>query len=179
MSCLPARIGSCLQANDQISRGRLAGQATAAMRIPTHDLWRSVFIMTPIVRRVRLSAGVFMLLRGLTWLVLFQLLGTALNHLFLSILPGPIIGLVLLMAYLMWRGEVSEPISMAASSLLRYLPLLLVPPAVGVMVYASAIAEDFWAIFGTLTLSLMISMVFVGWLMQTLIRRQAQRRESP
>ncbi|MBI6741829.1 CidA/LrgA family protein [Pseudomonas syringae] len=120
-----------------------------------------------------------MLLRGLTWLVLFQLLGTALNHLFLAILPGPIIGLVLLMAYLMWRGEVSEPISMAASSLLRYLPLLLVPPAVGVMVYASAIAEDFWAIFGTLTLSLMISMVFVGWLMQTLIRRQAQRRELP
>ncbi|PHX51613.1 hypothetical protein AO354_46025 [Pseudomonas syringae pv. syringae] len=79
--------------------------------------------MTPIVRRVRLSAGVLMLLRGLTWLVL-----------------------------------------MAASSLLRYLPLLLVPPAVGVMVYASAIAEDFWAIFGTLTLSLMISVVFVGWL---------------
>jgi len=68
---------------------------------------------------------------------------------------------------------------MAASSLLRYLPLLLVPPAVGVMVYASAIAEDFWAIFGTLTLSLMISVVFVGWLMQTLIRRQAQRREFP
>ncbi|MBI6558241.1 CidA/LrgA family protein [Pseudomonas syringae] len=120
-----------------------------------------------------------MLLRGLTWLVLFQLLGTALNHLFLAILPGPIIGLVLLMAYLMWRGEVSEPISMAASSLLRYLPLLLVPPAVGVMVYASAIAEDFWAIFGTLTLSLMISVVFVGWLMQTLIKRQAQRRELP
>ncbi|EPF64778.1 CidA/LrgA family protein [Pseudomonas syringae] len=120
-----------------------------------------------------------MLLRGLTWLVLFQLLGTALNHLFLAILPGPIIGLVLLMAYLMWRGEVSEPISMAASSLLRYLPLLLVPPAVGVMVYASAIAEDFWAIFGTLTLSLMISMVFVGWLMQTLIKHQAQRRELP
>ncbi|MFL6607628.1 MAG: CidA/LrgA family protein, partial [Pseudomonas sp.] len=29
-----------------------------------------------------------MLLRGLTWLVLFQLLGTAINHLFLPILPG-------------------------------------------------------------------------------------------
>ncbi|GFZ66332.1 murein hydrolase transporter LrgA [Pseudomonas amygdali pv. eriobotryae] len=134
--------------------------------------------MTPIIRWIRLFAGVLMLLRGLTWLVLFQLLGTALNHLFLSILPGPIIGLVLLMAYLVLRGEVSEPISMAASSLLRYLPLLLVPPAVGVMVYASAIAKDFWAIFGTLTLSLMISVTFVGWLMQTLIRRQARRQEG-
>ncbi|WP_285352491.1 CidA/LrgA family protein [Pseudomonas sp. ME-P-057] len=118
-----------------------------------------------------------MLLRGLTWLVLFQLIGTALNHLFLSILPGPIIGLVLLMIYLMTRGEVSEPISLAASSLLRYLPLLLVPPAVGVMVYADQIVEDFWAIVGSLVISLMVSLTFAGWLMQKLIDRQARRRE--
>jgi len=119
----------------------------------------------------------FMLLRGLTWLVLFQLVGTALNHLFLSVLPGPIIGLVLLMIYLMVRGEVSEPISLAASSLLRYLPLLLVPPAVGVMVYAGQIADDFWAIVGSLVLSLMISLTFAGWMMQKLIDRQIKRRE--
>jgi putative effector of murein hydrolase LrgA (UPF0299 family) len=118
-----------------------------------------------------------MLLRGLTWLVLFQLVGTALNHLFLSVLPGPIIGLVLLMIYLMVRGEVSEPISLAASSLLRYLPLLLVPPAVGVMVYAGQIADDLWAIVGSLVLSLMISLTFAGWMMQKLIDRQIKRRE--
>jgi holin-like protein len=119
-----------------------------------------------------------MLLRGLTWLVLFQLLGTALNHLILSILPGPIIGLVLLMIYLMVRGEVSEPISLAAGSLLRYLPLLLVPPAVGVMVYAGQIANDFWAIVGSLVLSLMISLTFAGWLMQKLIDRQHSDHQS-
>ena len=115
-----------------------------------------------------------MLLRGLTWLVLFQLIGTALNHLFLSILPGPIIGLVLLMIYLMTRGEVSEPISLAASSLLRYLPLLLVPPAVGVMVYAGEIAADFWAIIGALVLSLVIAMGFVGLLMERMVKRKEQ-----
>lgn len=120
----------------------------------------------------------FMLLRGLTWLVLFQLLGTALNHLLLSIIPGPIIGLVLLLAYLMVRGEVSEPIGLAANSLLRYLPLLLVPPAVGVMVYASEIAKDFWAIVGSLVLSVLIAMVFAGWLMQRLVARQ-QREPRP
>jgi putative effector of murein hydrolase LrgA (UPF0299 family) len=120
----------------------------------------------------------FMLLRGLTLLVLFQLLGTALNHLLLSIIPGPIIGLVLLLVYLMVRGEVSEPISLAANSLLRYLPLLLVPPAVGVMVYASEIAKDFWAIVGSLVLSVLIAMVFAGWLMQRLVARQ-QREPRP
>lgn len=120
-----------------------------------------------------------MLLRGLTWLVLFQLLGTAINHLFLSMLPGPIIGLVLLLAYLMLRGEVSAPLSEAASSLLRYLPLLLVPPAVGVMVYAKDIAADFWAIAGALLISCLVTLVFVGVLMQTLIHRQGKREERP
>ena len=60
-----------------------------------------------------------MLLRGLTWLVLFQLLGTAINHLFVPFLPGPIIGLLLLLFFLMARGEVGKPLNEAASSLLR------------------------------------------------------------
>ena len=120
-----------------------------------------------------------MLLRGLTWLVLFQLCGTALNHLFVPVLPGPIIGLLLLLVFLMVRGEVGEPLSQAASGLLRYLPLLLVPPAVGVMVYAADIAADFWAIVGALVLSLLISMAFVGVLMQRLLKRHLHPEERP
>ncbi|MBC3206693.1 CidA/LrgA family protein [Pseudomonas sp. SWRI111] len=119
-----------------------------------------------------------MLLRGLTMLVLFQLLGTALNHLLLPILPGPIIGLLLLLVFLIMRGEVGEPLNQAAGSLLRYLPLLLVPPAVGVMVYAGAIAADFWAIVGALVVSLILSMAFAGVLMQRLIKRHAPPAEE-
>ncbi|MDT4876338.1 Holin-like protein CidA [compost metagenome] len=119
-----------------------------------------------------------MLLRGLTWLVLFQLIGSGLNALFLSMLPGPIIGLVLLFIFLLVRGEVGEPLSLAASSLLRYLPLLLVPPAVGVMVYARDIWADFWAIVGALVLSLLLAFIFCGVLMQKLIDRQARSRED-
>jgi putative effector of murein hydrolase LrgA (UPF0299 family) len=119
-----------------------------------------------------------MLLRGITWLVLFQLLGTGLNVLLLPMLPGPIIGMLLLFAFLVWRGEVAAPLGEAASTLLRYLPLLLVPPAVGVMAYAREIAADFWALTGTLVLSLLISLLFAGWLMQKLIERQQRRKEG-
>lgn len=120
-----------------------------------------------------------MLLRGLTWLVLFQLLGTAINHLLVPILPGPIIGLLLLLCFLMARGEVGKPLNEAASSLLRYLPLLLVPPAVGVMVYAKAIAADFWAIAGALLVSCLVTLVFVGVLMQRFIGRHAAQEDKP
>ncbi|MTZ13080.1 CidA/LrgA family protein [Pseudomonas sp. JL972] len=119
-----------------------------------------------------------MLLRGLTWLVLFQLLGTVLNVLLVPMLPGPIIGLLLLFFALLLRGSASESLQVAASSLLRYLPLLLVPPAVGVMVYTEAILQDFWAIVGVLVISLLLSLVFTGWLMQALIQRQTRRRED-
>ena len=118
-----------------------------------------------------------MLLRGLTWLVLFQLLGTALNVLFLPMLPGPIIGMLLLFVFLLVRGEVGEPMTEAAAGLLRYLPLLLVPPAVGMMAYAEQIAADFWALAGALGLSLLISLLFAGWLVQKLIDRQSRRED--
>ena len=98
-----------------------------------------------------------MLLRGLTWLVLFQLLGTALNVLVLPILPGPIIGLLLLFVALLARGQAGESLQLAARS---------------VMAYTEAILDDFWAIVGVLTVSLVVSLVFTGWLMQTLIGRQ-------
>lgn len=125
-----------------------------------------------LIMRASLEGEERMLLRGLTWLVLFQLIGTAINHLLLPVLPGPIIGLLLMLGFLIWKGEVGEPLSLAASSLLRYLPLLLVPPAVGVMVYAKDIAADFWAIVGALVLSLVIAMGFVGVLMQQMVKRK-------
>ncbi len=118
-----------------------------------------------------------MLLRGLTWLVLFQLLGTGLNVLVLPFLPGPIIGMVLLVGYLCLRREVSESLDLAASGLLRYLPLILVPPAVGVMAYGPEIAADATAIVVTLAASFVLALVFCGWMMQRLIERQGGGNE--
>jgi putative effector of murein hydrolase LrgA (UPF0299 family) len=98
--------------------------------------------------------------------------------LLLPVLPGPIIGLLLMLGFLVWRGEVGEPLSLAAGSLLRYLPLLLVPPAVGVMVYAKAIAADFWAIVGALVLSLVIAMAVIGVMMERLAKRHVSEEEG-
>lgn len=119
-----------------------------------------------------------MLLYGLTWLVVFQLLGTAVSVLLLPMLPGPIVGLVLLFIFLLVRGHLNDSIQQAATTLLRYLPLMLVPPAIGVMAYTHEILEHFWAIVGVLVVSLMLSLVFTGWLMQRLIERQARRQEE-
>ncbi len=116
-----------------------------------------------------------MLLRGLSWLMFLQLVGTAINVLFVPILPGPIIGLLLLFALLVFRGEVGEPLSLAASTLLRYLPLLLIPTAVSVMLYIDILHDDLWAISAAMLLSFLLSFLFTGWLMQKLIERQQDK----
>lgn len=119
-----------------------------------------------------------MLLRGLTWLIVFQLIGTALNILVLPFLPSPIIGMTLLVLFLRVRGGVSDSMEQASAGLLGYLPLLLTPPAVGIMLYGQEIARDAAAILVSLTVSFILVVPLTGHLMQYLIRRQARREDS-
>ena len=71
-----------------------------------------------------------------------------------------------------------SPLEQAAGGLLRYLPVLLLPPAVGVMVHFADIRADFWAITGSLVISLLVSLVCVGGLMQWLVSRQARKSQQ-
>jgi holin-like protein len=111
------------------------------------------------------------ILRGLVWLVLLQLLGVALNHWLLPMLPSAIIGLLLLAVWLIWKGSVPQSLQLAANGLLPYLPLLLVVPASGIMIASDALFGELPAILGALVLSLLVTVPFCGWLLQTLIRR--------
>ena len=121
-----------------------------------------------------------MLLRGLTWLVAFQLLGTVLHVLWLSYVPAPILGMLLLFVFLVVKGsDVPEPIAQAAGSLLRYLPLILVPPAVGVMLYVGMLGEHFWAISATMLMSVVVGLLVVGGGMQWLINRKKSNEAGP
>lgn len=115
------------------------------------------------------------MLKGLTWLVLLQLLGTLLSASWLPMLPGAIIGMLLLFGVLIVRGQVGDPLNQAASGLLAYLPLLLVVPAAGIMLAGDALREDSLAIAVALVLSLLVTIPFCGWLLQHLINRSADK----
>lgn len=117
-----------------------------------------------------------MMLRGLFWLVLLQLCGVLLNQLLLPMLPGSIIGLLLLAAWLMVRGTVPESLQQAASGLLAYLPLLLVVSASGIMISSDVLFDQLPLIAAALVLSLIVTVPFCGWLLQTLIRRQESKQ---
>ena len=79
-------------------------------------------------------------LRGLAWLLVFQSIGEVLSRFFSLPLPGPVLGLVLLLVGLRLEA-VREPVGECANFLLAHLSLLFIPVGVGVMTHLALLAQ--------------------------------------
>ena len=86
------------------------------------------------------------MIRGLIILLGFQGTGEILSRWFALPVPGPVIGLVLLLAFLIHRGKIDAPIDNVAAALTKHLGLLFVPAAVGVVMFWPQLKTHFWAI---------------------------------
>jgi holin-like protein len=93
------------------------------------------------------------MLRGWSVLLLFQLAGEVLTRVAGWPVPGPVVGMALLLAALKARVPVGEGVSAVASGLLSHLSLLFVPAGVGVMLHAPRLAAEWPAILGGLLVS--------------------------
>jgi holin-like protein len=98
---------------------------------------------------------------GFVQILLFQGLGELVAHFFLPLIPGPVVGLVLLVAWLVMRKSVPTTIDTVASALMQHLGLLFVPAAVGVVLYlpqlrAHALAVAL-ALVGSVVLAIAVS----------------------
>ena len=79
-------------------------------------------------------------LRGLAWLLVFQSIGEVLARGFALPLPGPVLGLMLLLAALR-SPLVREPVGECADFLLSHLSLLFIPVGVGVMTHLALLSQ--------------------------------------
>ena len=94
-------------------------------------------------------------LQGLALLLLMQSAGEALSHFLQLPVPGPVVGMVLLLLALRW-APVQQAIAPAAGFLLTHLSLLFVPVGVGVMTHL--------ALLGTHGLGLVVVIVLSTWI---------------
>lgn len=103
-----------------------------------------------------------------TILLLCQLAGEILSRLLSLPLPGPVLGMVILLAGLIVKGGVPEPLQRTAEGLLSHLSLLFVPAGVGVLLHMSLIAEEWAAIsaalVGSTVLTIAVSALMIVWL---------------
>lgn len=110
------------------------------------------------------------MLGALTLLLLFQLVGEIIVQLLGLPIPGPVIGMVLLFAALVIRGEAPEKLRETTSSLLQHLSLLFVPAGVGVMVHVARLGDEWLAIVVALVASTAVALAATGLVLSALSR---------
>lgn len=115
------------------------------------------------------------LIMGMSVLLSCQFLGELVARGLILPVPGPVIGMLILLVGLMIRGKVPDSLRMTGEGLLRYLTLLFVPAGVGLMVHVELIGLDLWPILVTLVVSTAVTLGVTGWLLERLNRRQGGR----
>lgn len=94
---------------------------------------------------------------GLVQILLFQSLGELVSKFALPTLPGPVIGLVLLICWLVLRKGINAELAMVADGFSQYLGLLFVPAAVGVVLFLPQLQENALAIISALVGSVILT----------------------
>lgn len=97
------------------------------------------------------------MISGLVQILLFQSLGEIISKLLLPTLPGPVIGLVLLVAWLVIRKGINPELAMVADGFSQYLGLLFVPAAVGVVLFLPQLKANALAIISALVASVILT----------------------
>ena len=104
-------------------------------------------------------------LKGFAWLLSAQSLGEGIARITHAPLPGPVIGLVIMLLALNF-ALVRAPVRAAAEALLTHLSLLFVPVGVGVMVHTGLIAE-----YGVRMLVAIVLATWIGLAVTALVLR--------
>jgi holin-like protein len=105
------------------------------------------------------------MVRALVILLLCQLAGTVIQQGSGLPIPGPVIGLVMLMAFLIRSGGPGPALKTTAEGLLKYLGLLFVPAGVGVVTELQELRENALAIAVAIPVSTLLGLLVTGVLM--------------
>ncbi len=113
------------------------------------------------------------MVRAIMVLLLCQLAGTVVQEGTGLPIPGPVMGLVLLLGILVWRGGPDETLRSTANGFLKYLGLLFVPAGVGVVTELHELRANALAIAIAIPVSTILAIAVTGVLMQFLARGSA------
>ena len=111
------------------------------------------------------------MLKGIIVLLLFQFIGECISKFFQLLVPGPVIGMVLLLVFLLLKKGSFHSLDNAVALHLRYLPLLFIPAAMGIITQIDIITQEFWAIVIALFVGTLVALVFSAKFMDFLTAR--------
>ncbi len=109
------------------------------------------------------------LLQGFLWLLGFQLLGQLLVESLALPISHAMAGLLLLLAWLLARRRLNEPVATASQALIPLLAMLVMPGVVGVFFVIDEFAGHWTAVMVALVLGTFLSVLTTLWLMRRFI----------
>jgi holin-like protein len=119
-------------------------------------------------------------IRGLLVLAGCQLAGEVLVALVAAPVPGPVVGMVLLLGLLsVWRPAPGAGVVRVCEGLLRHLQLLFVPAGAGVFSFLSLVGASAVPLVAGLVLSWAAALGCAAGVALVLLRMGSVRREAP
>ena len=118
------------------------------------------------------------MLKSVFIILLYQLIGELFQKFFGLSIPGPVIGLVLLLLTLLLIQKrqrvvpIKEDLFNSAEILLNYLPLLFIPVGVGVVMYLSLLEDNLASVVFVIILGTLSTLALTGYIMEKILRKK-------
>ena len=116
------------------------------------------------------------MLKSLFIIFFYQLLGEAIQKIFEINIPGPVIGLILLLlSFIIFSKKfthskkIIKEISVTSNQIINYLSLLFVPIGVGVVMHIDYLGDNLFKIFSIIIIGTLATLVFTAFVMEKII----------
>lgn len=119
------------------------------------------------------------MLRAIFVIFFFQLLGEAIKKFFEMRIPGPVLGLILLLVFLIFLKRfktaaitnLKEDVINTSNYILNYLSLLFVPIGVGVVMHLSYLENNLFKVLIIVFISTILTIGLTAFLMEKINKR--------
>lgn len=106
------------------------------------------------------------MIEGLVQIFIWQGIGELVSKFFIPSMPGPVIGLILLVIFLSIKGEVSPSLGMVADAFRQHLALLFVPASVGVILFLPELKAHALAVSSALIISVTLAIAVTALILK-------------
>lgn len=112
------------------------------------------------------------MIKGSFYILLFYFLGEALSILIKGLLPGSVIGMILLFLSLFFKVLNPEKVRSAATTITKNMAVFFVPAAVGLMAYGELVSKNLAAIVLAISISTILTIATVALIQDQLEKRR-------
>lgn len=118
------------------------------------------------------------MLKSIFIIFFYQLIGESLQKLLTLTLPGPVIGMLLLLVSMLllnkqkiFKNKIEKSLVYVSESLISYLPLLFVPVGVGVVMHLSYLKDNYLEILLIIFISTLLTIGITAFVMNKLSKK--------